>query len=204
MAEQQQTRPVVVPLALGQLIAVNAEFEVLLCVNPKCHKAVSPAGIVEHLRKIHKEKPGMRRQVREFIAEIPWEYDYSSVPLPVDGLAPQPIIQVVDGFQCWDCTFKTQDHAMLGSMQIGPTTRNGSRMKKCSSPLGCSRGSRMGRSGIGSLMRASKLPKSARPIELTLVSPTIAVYGFFLYGMWPVHTTSHTVRTRGIWIAKKS
>ena len=81
MAEQQQTRPVVVLPALGQLIAVNAEFEVLLCVNPKCRKAVSPAGAVEHLRKIHKEKPGIRKQVREFVTEIPWQYDYSSVKL---------------------------------------------------------------------------------------------------------------------------
>jgi hypothetical protein len=34
MAEQQQTQTVEVPLALGQLVAVNAEFEVLLCIRP--------------------------------------------------------------------------------------------------------------------------------------------------------------------------
>ena len=62
MAQQQQTRPVEVPVALGQLIAVNAEFEVLMCLNPKCRKGVNPAGAVEHLRKIHKEKPGIRHR----------------------------------------------------------------------------------------------------------------------------------------------
>jgi hypothetical protein len=55
MAEQQQTRLIEVPAALGQLIALNVEYEVLLCLN--CRKGVSPASIVEHLRKIHKEKP---------------------------------------------------------------------------------------------------------------------------------------------------
>jgi hypothetical protein len=63
MAEQQQACSITVPLALGQLIAVNAEFEVLLCVNPKCRKAVSLAGAVEHLRKIYKEKLGIRKEV---------------------------------------------------------------------------------------------------------------------------------------------
>jgi hypothetical protein len=84
VAEQQQARPIEVPTALGQLIAVNAEFEMLLCV--------SPAGIVEHLRKIHKEKPAGSKQVQEFVAEIPWVYDYASIKLPANGSAPQPAV----------------------------------------------------------------------------------------------------------------
>jgi hypothetical protein len=42
-------------VALVKLIAVNAEFGLLLCARPQCHKAVSPANAVEHLRKTHKE-----------------------------------------------------------------------------------------------------------------------------------------------------
>jgi hypothetical protein len=84
---------------------------VLLCVSPKYRKAVSPAGIVEHLRKIHKEKPSVRKQVQEFVAGIPWEYNYSTVKLPADGLAPQPIVPVAGGFRCQECPFKTQDHS---------------------------------------------------------------------------------------------
>lgn len=57
MAEQQQTQSIEVPTALSQLIAVNVEYKVLLCARLNCCKAVSPAGIIEHLRKIHKEKP---------------------------------------------------------------------------------------------------------------------------------------------------
>jgi hypothetical protein len=110
MAEQQQTPTIVVPPALGQLIAVNAEFEVLLCARPNCRKAVSLAGIVEHLRKIHKESPKVRKQVQEFITGIPWEYDYSSVKLPADGLASQPVIPVIDGFQCRQCPYRSQSY----------------------------------------------------------------------------------------------
>jgi hypothetical protein len=58
------------------LIAVITEYEVLLCVSPKYRKAVSPACIVKHLCKIHKEKSQIRRQVQEFAAGIPREYDY--------------------------------------------------------------------------------------------------------------------------------
>jgi hypothetical protein len=62
MAEEQQACPIEVPAVLGQLIAVNAEFKVL---------CISPAGAVEHLRKIHKEKPPVRNQVQEYVTEIP-------------------------------------------------------------------------------------------------------------------------------------
>jgi hypothetical protein len=70
MAEQQQTRAIVVPPALGQVIAVNVEFKVLLCIQPSCRKAVSPPGAVKHLLKIYKEKPGIQKQVQEFVTRI--------------------------------------------------------------------------------------------------------------------------------------
>ena len=53
MAEQQQTPTIAMPPTLGQVIAVNAEFEVLLCLRRNCRKAVSLASAVQHLRKIH-------------------------------------------------------------------------------------------------------------------------------------------------------
>jgi hypothetical protein len=99
------TCPIEVPTALAQLIAVNMEYEVLLCLNPKCCKAVNPAGIVEHLRKIHSEKPEVRKQVQEFVGGISWAYDYSSIRSPADGSAPQPVIPVMSGFHCRHCSF---------------------------------------------------------------------------------------------------
>jgi hypothetical protein len=71
MAERQEACPIEAPAALSRLIAVNVVYEVLLCLGSGCRKAVNPAGMVEHLRKIHYEKPSVRKQVQEFVAGIP-------------------------------------------------------------------------------------------------------------------------------------
>ena len=71
MAEQQATHYIVVPTALSQLIAVNVEYRVLVCLKSQCRKAVNPGGLVEHLRKIHHEEPRVRKQVQEFITGVP-------------------------------------------------------------------------------------------------------------------------------------
>jgi Orsellinic acid/F9775 biosynthesis cluster protein D len=92
MAEQQQTHPIVVPMELSQLIAVNVEYRVLVCLRNQCRKAVNPVGLVEHLRKIHHEEPRVRKQMQEFVTGIPWRYNYAAVLLPANGLAPQPNI----------------------------------------------------------------------------------------------------------------
>src|SRR5436190_23953598 len=84
-----------VPAALAYLIAVNVTYEVMLCLDASCHRAVSPTGIVEHLRRFHKTPPTVRRQVQGFIQGLPWRtYNYSSVRLPPDGLPPQPVLPV--------------------------------------------------------------------------------------------------------------
>jgi hypothetical protein len=70
MVEQQQTQPIKVPAALSQLIVVNVKYKVLLCIKPNCRKAVNLVSIVEHLRKIHKEKLAVRKQVEEFVTKI--------------------------------------------------------------------------------------------------------------------------------------
>ena len=57
MAEQQATHPIAVPTALSQLIAVNIEYKVLVCLKSQCYKAVNLAGLFEHLCKIHYEEP---------------------------------------------------------------------------------------------------------------------------------------------------
>jgi Orsellinic acid/F9775 biosynthesis cluster protein D len=89
-------------------VAVNIKYGILICLGNTCHRAVRPAGLAAHVRRKHKVPRDIWRQVEQYIKGFPFEYDYSSVPLPVDGLAPQPIIQVVDGLQCRHCTFKTQ------------------------------------------------------------------------------------------------
>jgi hypothetical protein len=111
MAEQQTTPIEPVPQGLSELIALNVRYRVLLCLGHGCRKAVSPAGIVEHLRKIHKREPKIRKEVEEYVQLFPVQYDYSSVPLPQDRLAPQPVVPVVDGLQCKECGFKTQSRS---------------------------------------------------------------------------------------------
>ena len=54
-------------------MAANAEYKVLLCVSLKSRNAVSVAGIVKYLRKIHIGKPQVRRQVQDFAVRIPWK-----------------------------------------------------------------------------------------------------------------------------------
>lgn len=92
-------------------------------------KVVSPAGAVEHLREIRKEKLDARKQVQAFVAGIPLEDDYSTVRLPADGLAPQPVIPVVDGFQCRIACTSLRTVAGSGSMQTRRTARRRSRTK---------------------------------------------------------------------------
>jgi hypothetical protein len=77
-----------------------------MCVSAQCRKLVSPAGIIKHLRKIHRAKPEVRKQVQEFVAGISWEYDYSTIKLPADGLAPQPVVPVMSAFHCRHCSFR--------------------------------------------------------------------------------------------------
>jgi hypothetical protein len=52
--------------------------------------------------------------VERSIEGFPFIYNYSTVQLPPDGSAPQPVIEVVDGFQCQHCQlrpYKTQDRS---------------------------------------------------------------------------------------------
>jgi hypothetical protein len=98
-----------IPPTLTYLIALNVEFHVLLCLGNGCRKAVSLAGIVEHLRKKHSTKLEIRKQVQGYIKEFPFIYDYSTVQLPVDRSALQPIIPIMDGFQYKECLYKTYD-----------------------------------------------------------------------------------------------
>jgi hypothetical protein len=111
IAKQQAITMEPIPQALSDLIALNVEYKVLICLGHGCRRAINPTGAVEHLRRFHKTEPKVRKQVQEYIQAFPFAYDHSTVPLPADGLVPQPIIPVVDGFECKHCPderFKTQ------------------------------------------------------------------------------------------------
>jgi hypothetical protein len=93
-----------IPLALSQLIAVNVEYKVLICLGYGCSQVVRPSGFLEHVRKKkHPITKEGRKQAQEYTQAFPCDYKHSTIQLPTNGLAPQPIIPVVDGFQCKKC-----------------------------------------------------------------------------------------------------
>jgi hypothetical protein len=111
MLELPITQVQPIPESLSNLIALNVDYSILICIGKGCRRAVSPAGFTAHVRRKHRVTKEIWQQVEEYIQGFPFEYDYSSVKLPKDGLAPQPIIQVVNGFECKHCPFgkfKTQ------------------------------------------------------------------------------------------------
>lgn len=85
------------------------EYGLLICIGSECRCALSPASTLEHLRRNHRVPVELRQQMDQYTKGFPFKYDYSSVPLPRDGLAPQPIIAVVEVIQCKHCVpFRSQ------------------------------------------------------------------------------------------------
>jgi hypothetical protein len=102
-----------IPQALSHLVALNVEYGVLICIGNGCKCALKPSAIPRHLAIKHKTAIGLRKQVDQYVAAFPFEYDYKTVRLPQDGSAPQAIIPIVGGFACKDCPFKTRDHSTI-------------------------------------------------------------------------------------------
>ena len=92
---------------------LNAKFNVLICVDVKCQYALQPRAVARHLRDKHETPKALRKQVEQYVKAFPFTYDHTSVPLPIDGSAPQPVIPVVNRFACWECPYKTRDHSNI-------------------------------------------------------------------------------------------
>jgi hypothetical protein len=89
-----------VPPALAQLIVVNVEYKVLLYLGRGCCKAICPSRILDYIRKCrHTTTRKNRKQIQEYRRGFPSNYNYSTIELPADGLALQPVIPVVDRFE---------------------------------------------------------------------------------------------------------
>ena len=102
-----------VPEVLDHLVELNVDFQVLICLGDECRCAVSPGAIVRHMFLQHKTPIDLRRQLDQYIQEFLGSYDYATVQLPLDGSFPQANLEVVDGFQCKQCLFKTQDRSNI-------------------------------------------------------------------------------------------
>ncbi len=65
------------------------------------------------MRDKHKVPIEVQKQVDQYVRKFPFTYDYASVQLPVDGLGPQPIIPIINGMACQQCTFKIQSRTRM-------------------------------------------------------------------------------------------
>jgi superfamily II DNA helicase RecQ len=108
MSNQSTQLPLPLPEGLRQWLTLNTEFHVLICHSAGCYQALSPGAISRHLRDKHQVNIELRKQLEQYIEQWQWPYDSQNIPLPPAGLAPQPAILVLDGFQCQDCEFTTQ------------------------------------------------------------------------------------------------
>jgi hypothetical protein len=101
MAEHQGTQDIEVLPALAQLIAVNIEYKVLLCLGHGCRKSICPSRILDHIHKCgHTTTKENRKQIQEYRRGFPNNYNHYTIELPADRLALQPVIPVVDRFEC--------------------------------------------------------------------------------------------------------
>ena len=106
-------RPEDIPSELTHLVQLNIAYRVLICPYNECCKAVQPRAFSEHLRVQHQTPLRDRERVQEYVSIFGWDYDFSSIQLPRDGSGPQPIIPVVDGFQCRTCPFKSSNRKSM-------------------------------------------------------------------------------------------
>jgi hypothetical protein len=54
----------------------------LICISSGCKCALKPSAISWHLAIKHKTPVALRKQVDQYVAAFPFEYDYKTVSLP--------------------------------------------------------------------------------------------------------------------------
>jgi hypothetical protein len=114
MADNKPNHIEAIPQVLHQWIDVNVEYRVMVCLGHGCHKAVRPASFLRHVcNKGHAITKEVRKQVQEYVASFPNDYDHANVLLSSNGLALQPIIPVVDRFQYRKCAFCSQNRKAM-------------------------------------------------------------------------------------------
>lgn len=100
-----------IPKALTHLVALNVEFNVLVCLQ--CKYTLQPTAISQHLADKYKTPIELRKKVEEYIKEFPFTYNHTTVTLPSDGSALQPIIPSIYSLKCQDCKYITQSWVAL-------------------------------------------------------------------------------------------
>ena len=82
----------------------NREHRALICVL--CKGAVCPAAFVKHLRGKHHVEWEVFKRVEGYIKGFGHDCKRSTMTLPDDWSAPQPVLPIYDGFKCVRCEFQ--------------------------------------------------------------------------------------------------
>ena len=86
---------------ISHLIDVNTEYHVFLC--PVCRNAFQPGTFTDHLLEKHKTPLDERKQVQAYIKGTKWIYTLKTLKLPKPMSRPQPLLRVIDAFECKLC-----------------------------------------------------------------------------------------------------
>ena len=113
MSDLSQQVPLPLPQILRPWLSINIEFHIIICSHHSCRQAISPHAVNRHLRDKHQVGIEPRKQLDCFIEQWQWPYDCYSLPLPLASSAPQPILPILDGFQCIDCRYMTQSRPTI-------------------------------------------------------------------------------------------
>lgn len=113
MPEQAGQLLLPLPEVLQQWIILNVEYHVFLCYIPGCQHALAPGSISRHLRDKHQVKREIQKQADQYFRQWQWQYNFCTVPLPLDGSIPQPVLPVFNGLHCYNCNFKTQNRKVI-------------------------------------------------------------------------------------------
>ena len=113
MSTQGLQLPLPLPKALEQWLILNSEYYVIICHSTDCKQALRPNTITRHLRDKHQVKREIRQQLDKYLQQWQWPYDSRSVPLPLDMSPPQPVLPVINGFQCKDCVYLTSNRWVI-------------------------------------------------------------------------------------------
>jgi hypothetical protein len=103
MSSEQTSRPKAIPGDLRHLIHLNTVYCILSCVE--CKAAVRPRALVEHLKCKHQVAWEIRKRVEKYIKGFRRDYKRSTIGLPENGSAPQPLLPITSRFKCKKCEF---------------------------------------------------------------------------------------------------
>ena len=84
-----------------------------ICHHTSCCQAISTSRVNRHLRDNHQVDIKLRKQIDHYLQQWQWPYNLSSLPLPPAKSAPQPILPIIEGFQCLDCEYLTQSRKLI-------------------------------------------------------------------------------------------